>query len=232
MISSAVVFIFTSISATAIAPTALNSYLNQPIDQRVKLFKACQRECENFLLQVAFDPKAGLQPRWRALTTLGRMDGASYVVHTERALKSKEWYMRNAALIALQTSTYEMAVKWSMQLLTDPALVVRTQAARNLVRLNATEAEPLLWREIFSKRNFHGRESLWVRAHMAEALAHFATPGRGKQFQKLLLEPDTRLHKWAVMGLENSSGFKMTTNDEPVEIRRQKWLARMGVPGS
>lgn len=231
MISSIVVFMFTSISAMAVTPMVLNAYLNQPIDERVKLFKACHRECENFLIQTAFDPKAGLQPRWRAVTTLGRMDGARYVSHLERALKSKEWYMRNAALIALQTSAHEIAVRWSMQLLTDPALVVRTQAARNLVRLNARETEPLLWQEIFSKRNFHGRESLWVRAHMAEALAHFATPGTGRLFQKLLLEPDTRLHKWAVMGLENASGFKMTTSSEPTEIRRQKWLA-LKVPGS
>ncbi len=211
-------------------PVLFTLLLNQPIDVRVKQFHKVEGG-EAFLKQTAFDAKAGMQARWRSLTTLGRIDSTRFQPEIERALQSKDWYMRNAALIALQSCKREEAVKWSMKLVTDPALVVRTQAVRNLVRLDAHEAEPLLWREIFSPRNFKGQESLWVRGHMAEALSRFGTPGRAKYFEKLLREPDERLHKWAVAGLEMSTGFKMTTKEEPVEIRRQKWLARLGGEG-
>jgi HEAT repeat protein len=136
--------------------------------------------------------------------------------------------MRNAALIALQTDERPRAVAWSIRLLEDKALVVRTQAVRNLIELNAREAEPILWQQIAAKRNFRGHESLWIRMHIAEALSRFAGQGRARQFRRLLMDNDERLHKWAIKGLENSTGMKLSSGKEPVDIQRQKWLARLG----
>jgi hypothetical protein len=212
----------------ALGAYEMNTLLSQPIEARLKLFRGAKLEGEKFLRATAFNDKAALQSRWRALTTLGRLDAARFASDLERALTGKEWFMRNAGLIALQTANRDFAVKWSMRLVTDPALVVRTQAVRNLIQLDGRESEALLWREIFSARNFRGRQSLWVRAHMAEALARFGSPGHARAFRRLLLESDERLHKWAVMGLEKTTGFKMTESGEPVEVRRQKWLARLG----
>lgn len=223
------VLLFTGFVQAEDIPFEMSGYLSQPLDTRVKLFLQAKTEGERYLAHVAFDPKMGLQQRWRAITTMGRMNPTRFQKELERALKSKDWFMRNAALIALQTASHDFAVQQSTALLSDPALVVRTQAVRNLIQLDARETEPRLWREIFSPRNFRGTESLWVRAHMAEALAKFTTPGRAKFFQRLLLEPDERLHKWAVIGLESTTGFKMTDRGEPVVIRRQKWLARLGM---
>jgi HEAT repeat protein len=214
--------------AHALSAAEFNAYLAQPIDARIKMFRTAAVEGAEFLRTLAFDAKAPLQSRWRAVTTLGRWDSVHFRPELERALTSKDWFMRNAGLIALQSAPREMSVPWSMRLVVDPALVVRTQAVRNLIQLQARESEDLLWREIFSKRNFRGHESLWVRAHMAEALARFSSPGKAKAFKRLLLEPDARLHKWALLGLENTTGFKMTDPHEPVELRRQKWLARLG----
>jgi len=132
-------------------------------------------------------------------------------------------------LIALQSDTRERAVEGSTRLLTDPALVVRTQAVRNLIALNAVESEAVLWREMFSERNFRSGESLWVRGHIAEALAKFTGPGKSRSFQRLLLESDPRLHRWAVLGLEKTTGVKLTDAQESIESRRQKWLSRLGV---
>lgn len=216
-------------SAHAATSAELQNILAQPLEQRLSEIKRLKPQAYAFLSQTAFTRTNGLQMRWRALTTMGRVDAIFFRKDIEKALVSTDWFMRNAALIALQTDDRTHAVQWSARLLNDPALVVRTQAVRNLIQFEAREAEPLLWKQIFSPTNFRGKESLWVRVHMAEALAKFTVPGRAKSFQRLLLDPDERLHKWAVLGLENTTGFKMSERGEAVEIRRQKWLTRLGV---
>ena len=203
--------------------------LRLPIESRVPQFQKRRAESFPFLSRAAFDKSKSLQVRWRAITTMGRVDPEFFRVNLDRALVSPEWFMRNAALIALQTDDRTRAVQMSARLLTDSALVVRTQAVRNLLQLEARESEGLLWQQIFAARNFHGKESLWVRSHLAEALAHFASPGRVKSFQRLLMDRDERLHKWAVLGLENATGFKTSDAKVPLEIRRQQWLERLGV---
>lgn len=210
------------------APPNLETYLALPMPERVKALQNHKPESLQYLSRTAFAKDKSLLLRWRALTTMGRMDADYFAKDLERAAQSGEWFMRNAALIALQTGDHDRAVKFSLKALTDPALVVRTQAVRNLIELNARESEGRLWTEIFSRTNFRGEESLWVRVHMAEALAQFASPQRVKSFHRLLLDPDERLHKWAILGLETATGFKLGDAQRPLDIRRQQWLERLG----
>lgn len=207
----------------------LVTFLMQPMDVRLKALEKEKPTAYKLLSQTAFDSSQNIRVRWRALTTMGRLDPEYFRKDLERALVSKEWYVRNAALIAVLNEPRHVTLKWSTQMLKDPALMVRTQAVRNLVGINAVEAEPILWQQIWDKRNFRGRESLWIRAHMAEALSRMAVAGRARQFQKLMLDPDPRLHKWAIQGLEKSTGMKITDKKESIEVQRQKWLSRLGV---
>jgi hypothetical protein len=218
-----------SISAAAEAVVSFESLLAQPIQQRVSGFAAHSDKGFVFLSKTAFDAKQSLQTRWRAVTTMGRLDPVRFHSDIDRALNSREWFMRNAGLIALLSDRRARAVTWSTKLLNDPALMVRTQAVRNIIALNARETEPILWKLIYDRRNFNGHSSLWIRAHMAEALAKFAGPGRTKKFERLLLDEDPRLYKWAIAGLEASTGMRMSDSKEPVERRRQQWLARLGI---
>jgi hypothetical protein len=94
------------------------------------------------------------------------------------------------------------AIHWSRELVKDPALVVRTQAVKNLIRLHARSSSSLLWKEIFNKINFRGKQSLWVRGHMARALAMWAHPGEKSRFLKLMDDSDPKVRKWAAVGLE------------------------------
>lgn len=210
---------------------SFESLLERPMEKRVKEFEKSGEKGRKFLIATAFDPSEPLATRWRAVTTMGRWDALHFRAELDRALTSGEWFMRNSALIALLNDERTRAVAWSVRMLEDRALVVRTQAVRNLIGLGAVEAEGHLWKQIHAKRNFRGDESLWVRAHIAEALGRLARPGphRARDFQRLLLDPDERLHRWAIMGLEVTTGLKMSDRKEPVEIRRQKWLARIGV---
>lgn len=203
------------------------SLLDRPMDARLSEFRRLGAKAHKDLEHIAFDRRQSLTMRWRAITTMGKWDPLQFRPQLDRALASPEWFMRNAALIALQNDERARAIAWSQRMLEDKALVVRTQAVRNLIALDARESEPLLWKEIMARRNFRGAESLWIRAHIAEALAHFAGRGRTKNFQSLLRDEDTRLHKWAVAGLETITGLRMSGKQEPTEVRRQKWLSRL-----
>jgi len=216
-----------SVHATTL--TSPESLLARPIDQRVTAFSALKDKGFKFLSQTAFDKKEALQTRWRAITTMGRLDAALFRKQIDQALTSGEWFVRNAGLIALLSDDRSRAIQWSQSMLRDSALMVRTQAVRNLLALNARESEPALWAALYDRSNYKGRESLWIRAHVAETLAKFSGPGRAKDFERMLLDEDIRLHKWAVNGLESATGMRMSDVKEAVEIRRQKWLARLGV---
>jgi HEAT repeat protein len=223
-----ILFLFMLTNCVYANPISVPDILTKPIAERVKEFRDLRDDGHKILSAAAFDVHNNLQLRWRALTTMGRMNADEFQKDLEKALLSREWFMRNAALIAIQNSAREVALRWSTKLLNDPALVVRTQAVRNLIQIDGREAESKLWEQMFSRANFRGNESLWVRAHIAEALARFGLKGRTENFHRLLLDPDRRLHKWAILGLENSTGMKMGDKNVPLEVRREQWLERLG----
>ncbi len=203
--------------------------LEKPMSERIAEVRKDPKHAYPALIETAFDSKRNLRLRWRALTTMGKVDALYFKKELETALRSRDWFMRNAALIAVLNADRATAVKWSLVSLKDSSLMVRTQAVRNLVGLEAKESEEALWRELWSRQNFRQKESLWIRAHIAEALARLADQGHRKAFERLLLDPDRRLHRWAVLGLEKATGIKLSAPGEAVEIQRQKWLARLGI---
>lgn len=203
--------------------------LEKPMPERIGEVRKDPKHAYPALIETAFDPKRNLRLRWRALTTMGKVDALYFKKELEKALKSRDWFMRNAALIAVLNADRATAVKWSTESLKDSSLMVRTQAVRNLVGLEAKESEEALWRELWSRQNFRKKESLWIRAHIAEALARLADQGHRKAFERLLLDPDPRLHRWAVLGLEKATGIKLSGPGEAVEVQRQKWFARLGI---
>nr|HMN69394.1 hypothetical protein [Bdellovibrionales bacterium] len=143
MISLLAFFCLQSHATVSISPEHL---LESPIETRVREFKAQGDQGVRSLRAIAFDKKQPLRLRWPALTTIGRWDAIHFRDDLDRALASPDWFMRNAALIALKNDERTRAVAWSMKLLSDPALVIRTQAVRNLIDLSAIEAEPDLWK--------------------------------------------------------------------------------------
>ena len=221
-----------AVTSAAAAPlVSFESILSQPIDARARALRDLEPARVAALVKFAFDPTETLAMRWRAITTMGRLDRAVYQPALTRALASPDWFMRNAALIATLNRDRAEAITVATRALDDPALVVRTQAVRNLIHLDARAAEPNLWRAVNDRRNFAGGgESLWIRAHLAEALAKLSGPGRTAAFARLLRDPDPRLHRWAVSGLENSAGMRLTEPGAPVAVARRRWLARLGPP--
>ena len=109
----------------------------------------------------------------------------------------------------------------------DSALVVRTQAIKNLIQLDAREVRDEIWTDLYSKLNFQNNHGLWIRVHMAKALAQWARPEDQKRFLKLLMDPDRGIQKWAVFGLERSTGLRVSDPSEPILLQKQKWLSKL-----
>lgn len=191
--------------------------LRLPRDNRIQALKSQGPATPKQLENLAFDRQQPLEIRWRALTALPHLNQRLGQQAIEKALVSDEWYLRNAATLALPSLPREIAVEQSAKLLSDPALVVRTAAAQNLLKLNAKEKEHLLWEKITHPENFRNGESLWIRRHLARALAEMARAGNEAKFIGLLNDKDSRLHPFAIRGLERLTGKKQGT--------RTQWLA-------
>lgn len=199
--------------------------LERSMTERVRWVREGGPQIERHLISVVESPRQSLRSRWRALTTLGQVDARKFRQVIERCLQSKDWFLRNAALLAIRHDERTKAIEWSMKLVDDHALVVRTQAVRNLAEMHATESEEKLWQALNAKSNFRRGEGLWVRAHIAEGLSQLASPQSVTRFFKMLEDDDSRLHKWGVIGLERLSPMRITDPSEPVDVRREKWLA-------
>lgn len=178
------------------------------------------------LKALAFNRQQALDVRWRSITALGNLSAKSYRWELEEALKSPEWFMRNAALIAIQHDDRDFAIRWSKQLLKDPALVVRTQAIKNLMDLKASAKEEV-WAALFAKSNFRNSKSLWVRNYMVQAMVEWASRADEKRFLRLLMDQDPSIQKWAILGLEKSTGLRLSNPDEPIALQKRKWLAKL-----
>ncbi len=191
--------------------------LRLPLENRIQALRAQPGDPVKHLTQIAFDKSRSLEERWRALTVLPYLDRLRGQFAIEKALQSDEWYLRNAGTLALPALSREYAVEASARLLLDPALVVRTAAAQNLLKLGGKEKEDLLWQQLNNKLNYKNGQSLWVRRHIARALAEFAKPGNESRFITMLEDKDTRLHPEAIRALERITGQK--------KRKRSDWLA-------
>ncbi len=199
--------------------------LKLPMDNRLQALRAHGARAVNELAEMSFDRNRPLQVRWRALTALPYLDRDIGTRTIEKALKSDEWYLRNAATVALPALERAYALELSAQLLSDPALVVRTAAAQNILRLGGKEKEALLWEKLNAKENFRNGESLWVRRHIAKALAEFAKSGAEAKFVSLLSDQDARLHPFAIRGLERLTGRKLNKDKVSLKEHRSRWIA-------
>lgn len=193
--------------------------LRQPVEDRISALKNQGDAGFEALKQLAFDSKQALQLRWRALTMLPRVNALKAEAPLAEAAQSSEWFMRNAALVAMEQTKRAFTLKWAEKLLDDPALVVRTAAVQTLTAIHAVEKKDLLFQKLYSAENFHRGHSLWVRKHIAKALQQMASPGEEKQFALLLKDKDNTLHSSAISALNKITGQKIES--------REKWLAKL-----
>ena len=176
------------------------------------------------MTKMAFDPQLHTNERWQSLISLGKLAPQSQAL--EKAVQHKDWFVRNAGLLALSQGSRKRALKWSRKLLDDPALVVRSAAVKVIRNLKATEMEKVLWSKLRSKENFKAGEGLWIRKNIVETLGDFAYTGQEIRFIELLHDQDTRVHKAAIQALEKIT--KLHLEGKTLAQKRKSWLSWWG----
>ncbi|OFZ12416.1 MAG: hypothetical protein A2Z20_06620 [Bdellovibrionales bacterium RBG_16_40_8] len=198
----------------------IENALRMPLPNRLEAIEKQGVYARHALRKIAFNESATLENRWRAITTYGRLYAKTDHDVIERALLSREWFMRNAALLTIHYGGRDWAIKWASKLLQDKSLIVRTAAVKSLRKTNASETESLLWNKFYSKENYHAGQSLWIRRHILEALTQFSRPGQEKVFIRVLSDKDKTLHSIALQALNKITKEKYKTSAE-----WENWLA-------
>nr|BFD60244.1 hypothetical protein CKG001_23510 [Bdellovibrio sp. CKG001]BFD63662.1 hypothetical protein BdHM001_23430 [Bdellovibrio sp. HM001]BFD66163.1 hypothetical protein HAGR004_11850 [Bdellovibrio sp. HAGR004] len=168
---------------------------------------------QNFI-SLAFSDAQPMGLRWRALMAAAEARGAKATPDLVKAGANSQWFMRNAALIALSEVNPSEAEKLAKKLIKDKALVVRSAAVETLEKSGSLDRE-LLWEELNQDYNFKNRQSLWIRHQIVEALAKKPMDREMSSFASLLTDKDARVHMPAVRGLERLTGVRL--NDKPMK---------------
>lgn len=177
-------------------------------NRRMVLSNGGEKFYQNFI-SVAFNDAQPMSVRWRALMAAAEVHGDRSTPDLLKAGKHNQWYMRNAALVALTEVNPSQGEKLAQSLLKDKALVVRSAAVEALAKSTQPAVRDLLWDELNQKYNFKGDHSLWIRYQIVETLAKKPLNHEAKIFAGLLSDKDQRLHMPAVAGLEKLTGVKL-----------------------
>ncbi len=197
--------------------------LEKPLKQRVVQLKEYGETGVQSLYDMAFNKDQTVKIRWKALMTLvymGQKESRSVI---ERALKSSEWFMRDAGLKAMGQISKSEALVWARRLLVDPSLIVRTSAVAIIKKYNDRQSAEKLWQGLYAPQNYRGKQSLWVRRHIVEALANMNLKGQESKFLRVLDDQDGSLHGPAIKGLEKLRGFTFSKEYKTIPLQKNAW---------
>lgn len=177
---------------------------------------------KNFI-SLAFSEEQPMSLRWKALMAAAESQGVKSTEDLIRASAHKQWYMRNAALIALREVNPEKGEQVAKKLLKDKALVVRSAAVEVLNKSLSPAVRDLLWAELYESYNFKNTQSLWIRHQIVDVLAKQPLDREIKGFAELLSDKDLRVQGPAVRGLEKLTGMKLGRDSESPEKLVTLW---------
>lgn len=161
------------------------------------------------LVEIAFAETQPMSVRWRALMAAAEARRKEATADLLKAGKHSQWFMRNAALVALTEVNPSEAQHLGKQLMRDKALVVRSAAVSVLAKEASEEIRDLLWEELHQKYNFNKDSSLWIRSQIVAALAERPENHELRLFANLLNDKDQRVQLPAIGGLEKLTGVRL-----------------------
>lgn len=212
-----------SLSAQAAIPAKNNlrpkvmEILNLPPENRSQALLATTEDMYKEFVAVAFTENQTMRLRWRALMMAAENRREKSTPDLLKASVHKQWFMRNAALVALAEFNEPEAQKLARKLIKDKALVVRSAAVDVLQKSPRPEVRDLLWEEMNQKYNYRNHESLWIRSQIVEAMAQKPVDHELKIFTKFLNDKDARVQSAAVGGMEKLTGVKLGDAKVPRE---------------
>ncbi len=143
---------------------------------------------------------------------------------------NKDWYMRNASLVALDKSGNDMVYDQAKKLITDKALVVRSASVDILSRLQNDEVKQIFSTEMEKPYNFKGKSSLWIRKQMMGHLIKNPQKSERDFFIKYLNDSDMEVASLSTQALEKITSIRFTGKTQAsvvaqwkTMIKNQKW---------
>ncbi len=171
-----------------------------------------------------------MSSRWKALLQASEIAEGDQLAKVMAFSKDKDWFMRNALLVALDKMGTDIVYDRAKELLTDKSLVVRSAAADILIRLNNTDVRRIFSEELSKKYNFNGSASLWIRPQMLKHLAENPSAEERGFFVQILHEKDQQMASISTQALEKLTGIRFSgkTNSEIISqwksyAAQKKW---------
>lgn len=155
----------------------------------------------------ALNHKYPMEQRWQAVFAAAQVANKNDLVKIKHYTLQPEWFMRNAALLALDKVDQVMAEDAAKKLLSDKALVVRSAAVDVLSGSALVKNRNLLAQELDKPYNFNKKVSLWIRPQIMEKLAAVATPQQKKFFANYLFDQDPQVVQYSMNALEHITGI-------------------------
>lgn len=209
------------------APVSLSvaEILAMPAENRLQIAQSRRVDLLADLEAHCFREEVDFSERWKALVLYAQLAGPRAKSVLDRAVSSKDWFMRNAGLVAYQDVLPQQVVGVAKKLLNDKALVVRSAAIDVLQAHLDSEVRELLWGEIDQPRNFRKKQGLWTRPQILEILAREPQDRELPLFVGYLREKDSTLHLSAMQGLEKLTRRNLGKPNLALSEKRELWLA-------
>lgn len=179
-------------------------------------------------IESASNNKLGMNSRWNALIKAAEFASAAQLDQIRKFSSSKDWYMRNASLVALSKINASEAMTEAKKLLQDKALVVRSAAVEILATNLNDENKTILVEELGKPYNFNKKSSLWIRKQIIEKLALSAGASDRHFFAKNLYDSDKDIAQLSAKTLSKITGLQVD-GSKLVEkwqliVKKNNWL--------
>lgn len=181
-----------------------------------------EKEVTNFAAQyqVAANPALAMTQRWKALLKAAELAEGREMEKILAFAESKDWYMRNATLVALDKLGNDMVYEKAKVLVSDKALVVRSAAVDVLSRLNNREIRKIFSQELAKPYNFSGKTSLWIRAQIMKHLIQSPTEEERPFFAHYLFDRDRQIAEMSTLALEKVTNIKFQGSDRLAQWKK------------
>ena len=185
--------------------------LSLPLGNQQRLLKSNKQTLER-LVKVANDTALSFELRWKSIMALGFLEGQNLNPSYLSLVNSKEWFVKNGLLIALDQNNHPARFDVAKKLVKDPSLIVRSSAFDILMQ-ESTHRD-LLWEELFSNQNIKKKKSLWVRPKIINYMSENPKTYERAFFERLAKESEPDIVKLANKGLEKIKTLSSSKVDQ------------------
>ena len=176
--------------------------------------------------KVAKNPALSMATRWKALLQASDVAEGEQLNKILSFSKDKDWYMRNAALVALDKMGSDLVYDKAKELMDDKALVVRSAAADILMRLQSSDVRRIFSKELSKNYNFNGKSSLWIRPQIMRYLTQKPQADEKSFFVQYLHDRDPAIASMSVDALEKLTQIRFESKDRKALVAQWKKYAQ------